>query len=190
MSTATFILASASPRRKQLLEQIGARFIIQPADIDETPHKGEAPGDYVRRLAVSKAKAIQAGMPVLGSDTVVAVDGRLMGKPASPEEAIEMLSVLSGRIHSVQTGVALVSPAFEESFVTETKVEFLSLSEDEIRSYVGTGEPFDKSGAYAIQGIASAFVSSLNGSFSSVVGLPISETAQLLKKYGLWSLPR
>ncbi len=185
----TLILASASPRRADLLRQLGLFFEICPVAIDEAPISGEAPADYVRRLAIQKAEAgfDAAGEPdalVLGSDTTVVLDGQILGKPDDRNAAIAMLEALSGRTHQVMTGVALASAGSTEAVVTTTDVTFRSLDKREIRAYCETGEPMDKAGGYGIQGRGGAFVTSITGSYSAVVGLPLDQTAVLLERFG------
>lgn len=183
-------LASKSPRRRELLEQIGMSFELVDAQIDETPETDEAPHTYVRRLAVAKSKAgfdnllgrngvVEA--PVLGSDTTVTIDGQVLGKPRDYAHARQMLEQLSGKEHQVLTAIALTtSQTHVRSAVSETSVQFRSLGIDEIDAYWATGEPVDKAGAYAIQGKASVFVSHIKGSYSGVVGLPLYELHLLL----------
>jgi septum formation protein len=197
-------LASRSPRRRALLEQIGIDFEVLPArsdrepdaDVDEAPLSGETAHAYTLRICRAKARAGWARLaerprprlPVLAADTVVTVAGALMGKPADAEEACAMLRRLSGREHHVWTSVAIV---FEERVAVRsarTRVVFRSLTEAEIRAYVGTGEPMDKAGAYAIQGRAAVFITSIEGSYSAVMGLPLFETAELLARFGVRAL--
>ncbi|ORU91979.1 MAG: septum formation protein Maf [Cycloclasticus sp. symbiont of Bathymodiolus heckerae] len=182
------ILASASPRRAELLNQIGVEFDAMPVDIDEAPLKGERAYDYVQRLALEKAQAAkhfskQSDMLVLGSDTSVVIDGCILGKPDDRDHAREMLRELSGRTHSVMTSVAILGEQ-TLSIVSESKVTFTILSESDIEWYWATGEPKGKAGAYAIQGKAAVFITRLEGSFSGVMGLPLYETNQLLKQQG------
>jgi septum formation protein len=179
------ILASASPRRAALLEQIGVAFRVESVEIDETPLAGEAPRDYVQRLALAKARAVPspAGLPVLGADTAVVLDERILQKPRDGEEAIAMLADLSGRSHRVLTAVALVAER-EAVRLSETAVFFRAIAPAEARAYWASGEPRDKAGGYAIQGRGAVFVSRLEGSYSGVVGLPLYETAQLLAGCG------
>ncbi len=186
------ILASASKRRKELLEQIGVYFSCMPMDIDETSLPGEEAEAYVLRLAEQKALAAlpnSNGLPVLGSDTCVLLGDEIMGKPESERDAIEMLKRLSGKNHVVKTAVALCREKDSKvqlcSEVVETKVSFSTISDGQIMSYVKTGEPMDKAGAYGIQGRAAVFVSSINGSYSNVVGLPLAQTARMLEKMGV-----
>ena len=193
-------LASRSPRRRELLSQIGVRFQVlmfrdrpeTDAELDEAVLEGEAPRAYVERVARAKAQAgwnrlEQRNLPraaVLSADTTVAVGGRILGKPADRREAAEMLAALSGRSHEVLSAVVLRYEAQHECAVSESEVEFRPHSPDDIRQYVATGECDDKAGAYAIQGRAAQFVAALRGSFSGVMGLPLFETAQMLERMG------
>jgi septum formation protein len=185
-------LASRSPRRQELLGQIGVRFEVMRADVDEAVAAGESPRAYVERLARAKAEAGWQRIeldglpraPVLGADTTVTLDGRILGKPADRAEAAAILASLSGRLHEVLTAVALKFGARIESSVSVSEVRFKALSSEEIDRYVATGECEDKAGAYGIQGHAARFVAELRGSFSGVVGLPLYETAQLLERIG------
>lgn len=184
---ARIILASASPRRSELLRQIGLTFSIQPADVDETPIPGESPAVYVERLARAKAEAVAAGAPealVLGSDTSVVLDEVILGKPVSRDDAVATLQRLSGQVHQVMTAIALVGAGQCRSLVVTTDVRFRTLSASEIEAYVASGEPMDKAGSYGIQGLGGIFVSELRGSYSAVVGLPLQETAALLENAG------
>jgi septum formation protein len=181
-------LASASPRRRQLLDLIGVPHVVTPADIDETPHAGEAAGDYVVRLAREKAAAVWArhqDLPVLAADTTVVVDGEILGKPESAADALAMLRKLSGRSHFVHTGIALRTAHGLADDVSTTDVEFAELGDDMIRRYWGSGEPQGKAGAYAIQGLGAVFVSEISGSYTGVMGLPLFETAELLRYHGI-----
>lgn len=185
----TLVLASASPRRSELLAQIGVRFVRQAVDIDETPRADEPAGDYVRRVALEKARAARREFGddevlVLGADTAVVVDGRPLGKPADLAHARDMLRRLSGRRHRVLSAVALVGER-EAVRVSDSAVWFRSLSDAEIEAYWRTGEPRDKAGGYAIQGLGAVFVERLEGSYSGVMGLPLYETAQLLEEFGI-----
>ena len=187
------ILASASPRRRELLTQIGVLFTVDPADIDESLLVDEAPGAYVERMAREKAGVVAARHPgetVLGSDTTVVCDGEILAKPADTEDAVRMLKALSGRSHQVLTGVAVACDAEVRSQVVTTEVRFRELAEDEITAYVATGEPLDKAGGYGIQGFGAVFVADMKGSYSNVVGLPLTETAALLQQSDipLWQL--
>jgi septum formation protein len=180
------ILASASPRRAELLTSAGFSFEIAPASIDETPYDNEPPADYVLRVARDKAAAAGSTSDfrcrVLGADTAVVIDRRLLGKPADDRDAAEMLRLLSGRVHEVHTGVVLLAGGHQLAEVVTTRVRFVPLTDAEIHWYVATGEPNGKAGAYAIQGRASRFVDSIEGSWSNVVGLPISTVYALLKR--------
>lgn len=183
------ILASASPRRRELLEQIGVHFDCRPVDICEDPLQQEAAREYVTRLAQEKALAglEQAGgdSVVLGSDTTVAIDDHILAKPANENEAVAMLMQLSGRRHQVLTAVALAAEGIVEVCCVGTDVEFIELDEARCRQYWRTGEPCDKAGAYGIQGLGAVFVKSINGSYSAVVGLPLMETAAMLQKFDI-----
>lgn len=181
-------LASASPRRRQILTALGIEHTWSGVDIDETPRAGEAPDGLARRLASAKAAAArgrgQSARFVLAADTVVVLGARLFGKPGSREEALEMLSLLSGRSHEVLTAVALSADGSERSAMSVTTVKFREIEAIEARAYWETGEPLGKAGAYAIQGKAGIFVESLSGSYSGVVGLPVFETGELLRQAG------
>jgi len=178
------ILASASPRRHDLLRQAGIPHIVRPACIAEIRLLGEPPIDFVRRLAIEKAHAIDPGPEdiVLGADTTVCLDSEVFEKPASLEDAARMLRALSGRDHWVYTGICLRSPHKVISDVAGTRVSFVQLTEDEIREYTQTGEPLDKAGAYAIQGLGSKFVSGIVGCYHNVVGLPVPLVYTHLKR--------
>ncbi|MHB1871687.1 MAG: Maf family protein [Steroidobacteraceae bacterium] len=187
-ATAVLCLASASPRRRDLLWQIGVAHTAVAANVDEAARPGETPQDYVERLALAKAMAVrQRGerLPVLAADTAVVLEGALFGKPLDRADALAMLGRLSGRVHQVLTAVALASARSVEVRLSETSVRFRDLSLAEREAYWQTGEPRDKAGAYAIQGFASVFVVSLAGSYSGVVGLPLAETAELLRAAGI-----
>jgi septum formation protein len=183
------ILASASPRRAELLRAAGIVFEAVPVDIDETPLPAELPEAHVRRLAEEKALAgarRRPGTTVLGADTVVVVDNRILGKPRDAGDAAAMLRTLSGREHLVMTGVSVIRESAGQgpggsTHVEYTKVQFSPLSEEEISWYVTSGEPMDKAGAYAIQGLASRFVDRIDGSYSNVVGLPVALVYRLVK---------
>jgi nucleoside triphosphate pyrophosphatase len=180
------VLASASPRRRELLAAAGIRFEVLPVDIDETPADGESPDDHVKRLAREKAGAAFAERPdtvVLGADTVVVAGGAILGKPRDAEDAARMLRALAGRAHQVLTGVAVTGRRGTVVEVARTRVWFHPLSDGEIADYVASGEPHDKAGAYAIQGLASKFVERIDGSYSNVVGLPVALVYRLLKGY-------
>lgn len=183
------ILASASPRRRELLQQIGVRLQACPVDLDESMLAGEAAETFVRRLACEKAAAgfrrSGADLPTLGSDTVVVLNGRVMGKPANRDQGIEMLLSLSGQCHQVMTGVAVTNGQHTRCDVVVTDVEFNEISEREAARYWETGEPCDKAGGYGIQGLGAVFVRRISGSYSAVVGLPLSETAVLLSEFNV-----
>lgn len=181
-------LASTSPRRRELLAQLGLDFHVLKADIDETPRPGEAPADYVLRLAREKAAAglAQAGEGVvIAADTSVVQGGAILGKPASLDEAIAMWSRLSGGEHQVLTGVAVGSGERMSAQVVATRVRFRSISLAEMRAYWASGEAGDKAGGYAIQGKGAIFVTGIDGSYSNVVGLPLEETAAMLDGFGI-----
>jgi len=183
-------LASSSPRRRALLAQIGLRFRLLDVAVDETPLPGESPDAYVRRLALAKARVGQVAAgpvdarPVLGADTAVVADGRMLGKPHDRAHGIEMLRHLSGRSHEVLTAVA-VAGTHEAVRVSTSCVTFRTLDRAECEAYWDSGEPGDKAGGYAIQGLAAIFVTRLEGSYSGVMGLPLYETADLLKEFGI-----
>ncbi len=180
------VLASASPRRAELLRSAGIPFEVLAADIDESEHPGEAADAYVRRVAAEKARVVARRAPgrvVLAADTTVVVDGRILAKPADAGDAARMLRALSGRAHAVLTAVCLAGPepGQARTEVAETHVEFAPMSEEEIAGYVASGEPMDKAGAYGIQGLASRWVSRVDGSYTNVVGLPVALVYQMLR---------
>jgi septum formation protein len=182
------ILASASPRRAELLRTLGVGFQVVPADLDETPHPGESGAAHVARLAHAKAQAVDlataTGLPVLGADTtVIGNGGRLLGKPGSETEAVAMLLDLSGRTHEVCTAVALVQGDREAAVTVSTAVTFRILSAAECHAYWRSGEPADKAGGYALQGLGGVFVTRIEGSCSAVIGLPVAETYTLLQQF-------
>lgn len=187
---AILCLASASPRRLELLASIDVDCEVRPVDIDETPLPGELPRDYVCRLAREKALAgaVLSELPVLGSDTAVVLDGEILGKPRDRAHALEMLAALSGNTHEVLTGVAVSGPQGLLDICVTTRVTLRAISAAEAAAYWATGEPRDKAGGYGIQGRAAVFVSHIEGSHSAVVGLPLYETAELLARQGvaLW----
>lgn len=193
---AQIILASASPRRYELLEQIGVSAIVWPVDIDETQKQNEAPLDFVQRLALEKAQRgfetinNDKNLPVLGSDTIVVINQIVLGKPKNRQQARKMLQQLSAKKHTVHTSVAIVTNDKTVFATSSNQVEFKPLNNEEIECYLDTGEADDKAGAYAIQGIAAQFITNINGSFSGVMGLPLYETAELLKKCGVWPLQK
>ncbi|XLX41277.1 Maf family protein [Ectopseudomonas mendocina] len=194
---AELFLASASPRRRELLAQIAVPCVTLIASIDENPLPAEPAAAYVERLAREKARAglqllgERTDAVVLGADTAVVLDGRILGKPADLNESRAMLQALSGRSHQVLTAVALASAERESARVVSSEVSFRPISEAEIEAYWASGEPCDKAGSYGIQGLAAVFVSQLQGSYSAVVGLPLCETAGLLGEFGIacWQLP-
>jgi septum formation protein len=200
MSLPVIYLASASPRRSQLLEQIGVAHRVMPVDIDESVRAGERPADYVVRLAGQKAEALWARLPahdraaaaILGSDTTVTLDGQIFGKPSDRADGLAMLRRLSGRTHQVLTAVALcvgtpANAASCEVRLSESEVTFGTLSDLDIEGYWSTGEPLGKAGGYAVQGRAAAFIVRIAGSYSGIMGLPLADTAELLHKIG-WRL--
>ncbi|MDP7284002.1 MAG: Maf family protein [Arenicellales bacterium] len=187
-----FILASSSLRRKELLGQLGYRFIIRVASIDEQPLRDERAEEYVLRLASGKAGAVvqqsveeSCSLPVLGADTTVVIDGEILGKPESRSAAIDMLTRLSGRTHEVLTGIALAADDEVMTAISRSLVTFMPLSSTIIDQYWKSGESMGKAGGYAIQGLAGGWVSDLKGSYSGVVGLPLYETGQLLQSKGI-----
>lgn len=187
----TLVLASASPRRRELLDQIGVSFEIIVHHIDETLLSGESPTDYVCRLARAKAAAVAAdrnktaGRPVLGADTIVVVEGLVLGKPKDAADARRMLNLLSGREHCVMSAVCIVQGAQSGLRLSTTKVRFRRLDEQDITAYWLSGEPVGKAGAYAVQGLGALFIEHLEGSYSGVVGLPLYETAELLQEFSV-----
>jgi septum formation protein len=182
------VLASQSPRRAELLTQIGIPFKILPVDIDESPLSDESAQSYVLRLAQEKSQRgwiiAQGEEPVLGADTVVVIGDQILGKPQSQSDSIRMLSLLSGQTHRVLTAVAVTITKRQVSCIVSSLVRFASLTEQQMRDYWLTGEPADKAGSYAIQGLGGQFVEHINGSYSGIVGLPLFETKQLLNEIG------
>jgi septum formation protein len=192
------VLASASPRRQELLRRAGIAFTVAPADINETPLAGESPHDCAGRLAREKALTVLRDRPqnyVLGADTIVVVDDVILGKPHNADDAARMLRLLSGRMHEVITGVCVVGPVAGGQWAVGRKAEpfgasettlvaMCEISDDEIRDYVATGEPMDKAGAYAIQGIASRWIPRIEGDYSNVVGLPVALVYRMLREQG------
>ena len=180
-------LASASPRRRQLLDQIRVPHAIRPVDLDESRLNGEPPADYVGRLAAAKAQAlwdrlsVDERLPVLGADTTVALGTEIFGKPRDRDESIAMLLRLAGRTHDVLTAVALCSSTGCEVRLSRSEVTFGTLNEQECTAYWESGEPRDKAGGYAVQGLAATFITRIAGSYSGIMGLPLAETEQLLK---------
>jgi septum formation protein len=191
MSLDFVYLASGSPRRRELLKQIGVSFRVVTAAVDESVRLAESPPAYVLRLAAAKAEAgwetsrDSSHVPVLAADTAVVLDGRILGKPADGQDALELLGRLSGRTHEVLTAVALRTAGGLQSRISRSEVTFRSIAAGEARAYWETGEPSDKAGAYAIQGLGAIFIADLRGSYSGVMGLPLFETAELLSNAGL-----
>ncbi len=186
--TPVLCLASASPRRRELLRQIGVRHAVSVPDIDESPAAGEPPADYVVRMARGKALAVAARggpLPVLAADTSVVIDGLILGKPAGKADGVAMLERLAGRTHEVLTAVALAVRGEVEHRLSVSAVRLRSLARAECIAYWDSGEPHDKAGAYAVQGLAAAFIEHLSGSYSGVMGLPLFETAALLGAAGI-----
>ena len=188
--TPRFILASSSPRRRELLGAIGAEFDVVPSHVPEEHQPGEAPEEYVARLSREKAQAIAMQQPnrwVIAADTTVLLGDQLLEKPLDASDAARMLSLITGRTHTVYTGVTLqnVESSYRDTRVAESEVRMLSLSAEDIEWYVRTGEPMDKAGAYAVQGIGSMFIDSIHGSYTNVVGLPLAMLFQMLRKAGI-----
>jgi septum formation protein len=182
------VLASASPRRQELLRSAAIPFEVQPADIDEVPSPEESARECAERLARSKAQAIAIQRPldvVLAADTIVVIDGQILGKPSDPEDATRMLRMLAGRQHQVITGVCLVAKGQQTVASETTLVTMTEIAENEIASYVASGEPMDKAGAYAIQGIASRWIPHIEGDYSNVVGLPVALVWRMLRLAGI-----
>jgi septum formation protein len=184
-------LASASPRRAELLRQLGVTFRVRPAELEEAINPGETPEEYVARTATDKAVAVAAQIPtarhaaVLGADTIVVADNVVLGKPSGPQDALEMLERLSGRTHDVLSAVAVTDGQSTETRLCASKVRFRATTARERAAYCATGEPLDKAGGYGIQGYAAAFIERLEGSYSAVMGLPLFETAQLLAQFAV-----
>jgi septum formation protein len=187
--TGQLILASGSPRRKLLLEQLAINFEIEPPDVDESLLAGEEPEAYVTRLAEKKAHTIavkhDGAEVVLGADTIVVLLGEILGKPESKGHGVQMLNELSGMNHDVLTGVSICNGSRTETFCVKTEVTFRQLREDEIAWYWETGEPCDKAGSYGLQGAGAAFVETVTGSYSNVIGLPLSETVMMLRDFSI-----
>jgi len=184
------VLASASPRRMELLRQIGVSFTVVEHQVDEATRAGESPQDYVQRLALEKARSAQAlmadsSLPVLGADTIVVCAGRILGKPCDREDAMRMWRLLSDTEHQVYSAVALCQGERSEGRMSCTQVRFRALSAQDCEHYWTSGEPAGKAGAYAIQGLGALFVQAMTGSYTGVVGLPLFETAQLLAAFGV-----
>jgi septum formation protein len=184
-------LASRSPRRQELLRQVGLRFAVVTADVDERRAPGQAPAEYAVAMALAKARAglqavpVPGAPPVLGADTDVVVDGEILGKPADRAQAVAMLRRLAGRTHEVYSGVAVVQGGRAETAVSVTRVSFGPVTDADAQAYWDSGEPADKAGAYAIQGGGARFVKEIHGSYSGVVGLPLFETLALLRRFGV-----
>ena len=185
-------LASASPRRRELLEQIGVAFELRPVEIDERRVPNESATEYVRRVATAKAGECWNGLrrdgvehPVLAADTAVALGGEVFGKPADRSQALDTLAALSGRTHTVATGVAVRFGEELQTALSVSEVTFRATTAQERDSYLGTDEPLDKAGGYAIQGFGAVFIEDLRGSYSAVMGLPLYETAMLLRRFGI-----
>ena len=192
----TIVLASASPRRQELLTNAGIEFVVRPANIPEVPLPDESPKAFAERMAQEKARAIrdnvetayprnQNSLAILGADTVVVIGNEVLGKPANSDDAARMLRLLSGHEHSVITGVCLSGENFEDVRSEITIVHFGELSESDIKSYIETDEPMDKAGAYAIQGMASRWISKIEGDYNNVVGLPVDLVLQMLREHGV-----
>lgn len=182
------VLASASPRRRELLKSAGIAFVVRPAEIAEVPHQHESPRGFAERMAREKAWAVRStntGEVILAADTVVAVDGQILGKPNNEEDAARMLRLLSGREHLVITGVCLSGEDFEDIRSENTEVRFKKMSDADIRGYIATGEPMDKAGAYGIQGGASRWIAGITGDYNNVVGLPLDLVRQMLREHGM-----
>jgi len=195
MNGAQLILASGSSRRRQLLDQMGLKYRVESAEVDENSRPGEAPASYVCRVASAKARRVSqhnsAGLPVLAADTAVILDGQILGKPGNPDEARDMLERLSGRTHEVLTAVVLLgADGAEHRRLSVSRVTLGTLQADWIAAYCSSAEPLDKAGAYAIQGFAAQWISRLEGSYSGVMGLPLFETMELLREAGVHALPQ
>lgn len=183
------VLASSSPRRQELLRNAGIAFTVRSTDVAEVLRSGEGPFDYPQRLARDKARAVRRQFTdsdlVLGADTIVVVDQHILEKPTDAADAVRMLRLLSGRTHQVTTGVCLIGDGFEDVRTETTAVTFDRLSEEEIAMYVAHGEPMDRAGAYAIQGIASRWICRLDGCYFNVVGLPVPLVYRMLREHGV-----
>jgi len=190
------VLASASPRRHELLQNAGIPFVVRPANVPEVPQEGEQPESFVERMAREKALAVSRQSSdefVLGADTIVVIDAQILGKPRDVSDAARMLRLLSGRTHRVITGICLIGPdlrsknpkaVFEDTRSQTTLVRMRVLGDDDVRDYVSTAEPMDKAGAYAIQGIASRWISGIEGDYFNVVGLPVAVVYEMLREHG------
>ncbi|MGE0683783.1 MAG: nucleoside triphosphate pyrophosphatase [Candidatus Binatia bacterium] len=189
---ATLILASASPRRRQLLQEAGAAFTVRPSNTEELVFPGESPDEYALRIAREKAQEVarhSTGDWILGADTIVEINGLVLGKPKDVEDGARMLRLLSGRTHQVKTAFTILDGAgqVKAQQVVTSRVTFKALSDEQIREYLATGEPFDKAGAYAVQGIGAALVDHVEGSYTNVVGLPVAEVLVVLRALGALS---
>lgn len=180
-----FVLASKSPRRRELLQQAGFSFDLASADVPEIPGPGEKPADYALRIAAAKARAVRSPLPVLGADTDVVLDGAILGKPRDRDDAMSMLARLAGREHEVYSAVAVLAGERVETALSVTRVAFGPVTPQQASDYWASGEPADKAGAYGIQGLGAAFVRGIEGSYSGVVGLPLYETVNLLREFGI-----
>ncbi|MDI3259418.1 MAG: nucleoside triphosphate pyrophosphatase [Sinobacteraceae bacterium] len=193
-ASAQLYLASRSPRRAELLRQLGLRFETLPVDVVETPAPGQTPADYALATALAKAlaaaRSAPRALPVLGADTDVALDGEILGKPRDRAQGLAMLERLAGRVHEVYSAVAVVAGGRRESALSVTRVHFGPIRAEEAEAYWDSGEPVDKAGAYAIQGYAARWVKMIEGSYSGVVGLPLYETVALLERFGVKVFPR
>ena len=191
MNQKKIILASQSPRRRELLSKIGMKFEVIPADIDEIIEGKEFSNELIENLAVEKVMEVKKNISypaiIIGSDTVVVVDGKVLGKPENEQNAFNMLKMLSGKTHQVISGIAVIDSATGRSLVDHvvSNVTFRELSDSEIKNYIKTGEPMDKAGAYAIQGLGSVFIERIDGDFLNVVGLPLLALTESLKKFGI-----
>lgn len=189
MKNPSIYLASQSPRRAELLTQIGIRFEIISVNVPELLMAGESPIEFVQRLALAKARAgwqsSNMSLPVLGADTIVVLDDEIMGKPVSDDDAEIMLQMLSQRTHTVMTAIAIVKDTQEAIKLSSSEVSFRLITGAECKAYVATGEPLDKAGGYAIQGQAAVFIEQLQGSYSGVMGLPLFETAELFREFAI-----
>lgn len=183
------ILASSSPRRRELLDQIKVNYKVQKVDVDESVIHGETASDYVQRMSLAKARsgyiASKKQFVTLGADTCIELDGEILGKPLDEQDAARLLAKLSGREHTVYTAVSVVNQEMENTKLSTSTVSFAKLEQSVIDAYIATGEPLDKAGAYAIQGVAGQFITRLEGSYSSVMGLPLHETTGLLQQCGI-----
>lgn len=184
-------LASSSPRRRELLDQIQVSYSVLPVDIDESHISGETAEQFVTRLALEKARSgykASSLIPALGSDTIVIFEHQILGKPKNRQDALNMLQMLSGKIHQVMTAVAICNGETEHCVISTSEVEFAQIDDQQAEAYWETGEPVDKAGGYGIQGIAAQFIKNIKGSYSGIMGLPLYETVELLKLAGIKNL--